>query len=137
MQFGNCSTTKVPRFCRFTGFTKMQLTLLLDGRSVLDKLFFKMKFKECFISWCWSHTLLIIFVGFTALQTSGLFKKQKNQICSYNNNFVTKDKFITFGASQALGASDPAQWRPQVHMKLTLTLSVTISRVSKHQIKAK
>ena len=27
-----------------------------------------MKFKECFISWCWSHTLLIIFVGFTALQ---------------------------------------------------------------------
>ena len=69
----------------------MQLTLLLDGRSVLDKLFFKMKFKECFISWCWSHTLLIIFVGFTALQTSGLVKKQKNQICSYNNNYVTKD----------------------------------------------
>ena len=26
-----------------------------------------------------------------ALQTSGLVKKQKNQICSYNNNYVTKD----------------------------------------------
>ena len=64
----------------------MQLTELLDGMSVLDKLFFKMKFKECFISWCWPHTILIIFVGFTALQTSGLVKKQKNQICSYNNN---------------------------------------------------
>ena len=24
----------------------------------LDKLFFKMKFKGCFISWYWSHTLL-------------------------------------------------------------------------------
>ena len=41
VRFGNCSTPKVPRFCRFTGFTKMQLTLLLDGRSVLDKLFFQ------------------------------------------------------------------------------------------------
>ena len=37
--------------------------------SVLDKLFFQnLKFKECL---CRSHTLLIIFVGFTALQTSG------------------------------------------------------------------
>ena len=53
--------------------------------------FFKMKFKECSISLCWSHTLSIIFVGFTALQTSGLVKKQKNQICSYYNNYVTKD----------------------------------------------
>ena len=26
VRFGNCSTPKVPRFCRFTGFTKMQLT---------------------------------------------------------------------------------------------------------------
>ena len=25
-RFGNCSTPKVPRFCRFTKFTKMQLT---------------------------------------------------------------------------------------------------------------
>ena len=41
-RFGNCSTPKVPRFCRFTKFTKMQLTFkLLDGRSVLDKLFFQ------------------------------------------------------------------------------------------------
>ena len=60
---------KVPIFCRFTGFAKMQLTLLLDGRSVLDKLSFKMKYKECFISWRWSHTLSIILGGFTALQT--------------------------------------------------------------------
>ena len=40
-RFGNCSTPKVPIFCRFTKFTKMQLTLLLDERSVLDKLFFQ------------------------------------------------------------------------------------------------
>ena len=39
--------------------------------------FFKMKFKECSISLCWSHTLSIIFVGFIALQTSSLVKKQK------------------------------------------------------------
>ena len=89
-----------------------------------------MKLKECFISWCWSHTLLIIFVGCTALQTSGLFKKQKNQICSYNNNYVTKDQFRTFGASQALGASDPAPWRPQVYMKLTLTHIVTMMQLA-------
>ena len=25
-RFGNCLTPKVPRFCRFTKFTKMQLT---------------------------------------------------------------------------------------------------------------
>ena len=41
VRFGNCSTPKVPRFCRFTKFTKMQLALLLDGRAVLDKLFFQ------------------------------------------------------------------------------------------------
>ena len=57
----------------------------------LTSRFFKMKFKECSISLCWSYTLSIILVGFTALQTSGLVKKQKNQICSYNNNYVTKD----------------------------------------------
>ena len=34
---------------------------------------------------------MIIFVGFKALQTLGLVKKQKNQICSYNSNYVTKD----------------------------------------------
>ena len=74
VRFGNCSTPKVPRFCRFT---KMQLTLLLDGRSVLDKFFFKMKFKECFISWCWSHTLLIIFLGFTAFKLQVQSKNKK------------------------------------------------------------
>ena len=26
VRFGNCLAPKVPRFCRFTGFTKMQLT---------------------------------------------------------------------------------------------------------------
>ena len=26
VRFGNCSTSKVPGFCRFTGFAKMQLT---------------------------------------------------------------------------------------------------------------
>ena len=38
--------------------------------------------------------------------------------------------FRTFGASQALGASDPAPWRPQVSMKLTLTLSVTMMQLT-------
>ena len=36
--------------------------------------FFKMMYKECLISWFWSHTLSIILGGFIALQTSGLFK---------------------------------------------------------------
>ena len=37
VRLGNCSTPRVLIFCRFTGFTKMQiLTQLLDGRS--DKL---------------------------------------------------------------------------------------------------
>ena len=41
-RFGDCSTPiKVPRFCRLTGFTKMELTQLLDRRSVLGKLFFQ------------------------------------------------------------------------------------------------
>ena len=53
--------------------------------------FFKMKFKECSLSLRWSNTLSIIFVGFNALQASGLVKKQKNQICSYYNNYVTED----------------------------------------------
>ena len=26
----------------------------------------------------------------TALQTSGLFKKQKNKVCPYNINYITK-----------------------------------------------
>ena len=59
----------------------------------MTNFFFKMKFKECsIIGLCWSYTLSIIFVGFTALQTSGLVKKQKNQICSYKstNNPVSK-----------------------------------------------
>ena len=71
------------------------------------------------------YTLSIIFVGFSALQTLGLFKNIKNKMCPYNNNYITKDKFRTFGASQALGASDPAPWRPQVYMTLTSTHSVT------------
>ena len=40
IQLGNCSIPSVLIFCRFTGFTKMQLTYLLDGRFVSDKLFF-------------------------------------------------------------------------------------------------
>ena len=39
-------------------------------------------------------------------------------MCPYNNNYITKAKFITFGASKALGASDPAPWKPQVDMTL-------------------
>ena len=68
------------------------------------------------MSWFWSHTLSIILVGFTALHTSGLVK---------NNEYIIKDYFTTFGASEALGASDPAPWRPQVYMTPTLTHSVT------------
>ena len=39
VQLGNCFTPRVLIFCRFIGFSKMQLTK--TGRSVLDKLFFK------------------------------------------------------------------------------------------------
>ena len=35
-RFGKCSTPKVLKFCRLSGFTKMQLTLFIDGKSVLD-----------------------------------------------------------------------------------------------------
>ena len=45
-----------------------------------------MKNKECFISWCWSRTLSIILGGFTALQTSGLFKNYKTQISLHLNS---------------------------------------------------
>ena len=37
---------------------------------------------------------------------------------------------INLEASQALGASDPAPWRPQVYMKLTLTHSVTMMQLA-------
>ena len=41
----------------------------------------------------------------------------------YNNNYIiiTKALFRTFRASQALGASDPDPWKPQVYITLTLT----------------
>ena len=97
VRFGNCSTPKVPRFCRFTEFTEMQLPCPTSRWKVRFRqtFFFKMKFKESFISWCWPHTLLIILVGFTAFQTSGLFKKQKNQICSYTSCTTYSNNYIT------------------------------------------
>ena len=58
----------------------MQLTQLLDVRSVLDTPFFQNEVQRVlYISWCrcWSHILSIIIGGFTVLQTSGLFKNQK------------------------------------------------------------
>ena len=79
------------------GWAIDQLTQLLDRRSVLDKLFFKMMYKECFISWCWSITPSIILGGFTAFQTSGLFKTKKI-------------KFVPGGRAE------PAPLRPQVYI---------------------
>ena len=40
-------------------------------------------------------------------------------MCSYNNNYITKDSFRTFGTSKALGASELAPWRPQVYIEHT------------------
>ena len=68
----------------------MQLIKLLDESSISDKLFFKMKFHGCFISWYWSHTLSIISEGFSALQTSGLFKKQKKSNVSLTTILLPK-----------------------------------------------
>ena len=48
-------------FCTLTGLTYNEL---LDGRSVLDKLFLKMKHKKCFISWCLSKIFLIILCSY-------------------------------------------------------------------------
>ena len=42
--------------------------------------FFKMKFKDCFISWCSSQILVVIFDGVIASQTSGKLENQQNQI---------------------------------------------------------
>ena len=55
----------------------------------------------CFISWYRSQTLSIIIGGFTALQTSELFKNQQNQICPYNYNNIKKDLFTKCWASRS------------------------------------
>ena len=43
------------------------------------------------------------------------------QVTYFHQTFIKlrKDKFRTFGASQALGASEPYPRRPQVYMTLT------------------
>ena len=50
----------------------------------IDKLFFfKMKFKECFISWCWLHTLSIIFVGLRIYSPSNFRLSQKTKTIKF------------------------------------------------------
>ena len=75
---------KVPRFCRFTGVKKDAIDLTSRWKVRFRHIFSTQNevLKKCFISWCWSHTLLIILVGFTPLQTSGLF------ICPDNNSLI-------------------------------------------------
>ena len=84
-----------------------------------------MKYKECFLNWCWSHTLSIILREFSSLQTAGSFKNQKNKICPYNSittgKYITKYKFRTFGASQALRAQPSSE--PGLHVTYLNTLS--------------
>ena len=82
----------------------IDLTSRWKLRSILDKLFFKMKCKGCFISWYLLHTLLIISEGFTALQTLGLFNKQKKTKC------VPITTIVYIGVSQVFGASESAPW---------------------------
>ena len=52
--------------------------------------FFKMKFKDCFISWCLSQILLVIFGGVIASQTSGKLESQQNQISPLFHSYITK-----------------------------------------------
>ena len=70
VRLGNCSTFKL-------GTQILQIYWIYKDAIDLTYFFFKINFKECFISWCWSHTIPIILGGITALQTSGLFKKEK------------------------------------------------------------
>ena len=87
VRLGNCSTTSIIRyiiyiliFCRFTGFTK-----ITSRWKVRFRTFFKMIYKKCFISWCWSQTLSIILGGFTALlYSSGSNKRLIYIILSFS-----------------------------------------------------
>ena len=59
---------------------------------VLDKLFFQNEVQGVLYKLVLVTYPFDIFVGFTALQTSGLVKKQKNKICSYGITIIMLPK---------------------------------------------
>ena len=57
--------------------------MLVDGRSILVKLFQNEVQKVLYKLVLVMYTLLMILGGFKSFQTSELFKNQQNQMCSY------------------------------------------------------
>ena len=72
LPFLNCSSHRAEKDdCKEKIVRCTAWELLIESpRSFLDKLFFKLKYKNCFIiiSSCWSQTISIILGEFTALQ---------------------------------------------------------------------
>ena len=60
--------------------TMMQLTSLLDGRSVLDKLFFQNEAQKVLYKPALVSDLISFFGGVIASQNSGKLENQQNQI---------------------------------------------------------
>ena len=90
VRFGSCSTPKVARFCRFTGFTKMQLTK--DRRSVLDKLFFQIELQRVLYKLV---SVTYPLDNFRRIYSPSNFrfshKTKKSNLFLFNNNYVTID----------------------------------------------
>ena len=85
--FGICQEIFISCLC-------LDVYCVLQNLNGSRKIRFGQFFWKLFSRWAKkvpTRKMFYLFVGFTALQTSGLFKKQKNKICSYNNNYVTKD----------------------------------------------
>ena len=64
----------------------------MEGTSVLDKLFFKMKPKRCSTSQFWSQILLVIFGGVIASQNSKNLKINKIKLFPLFHSYITKVK---------------------------------------------
>ena len=92
-----------------------------------------MKFKECFISWYWSHTLLIIFCRIYSPSNFRFSKKKNKKKIKFVPITIILLSRINLEHLELLRpweASDPAPWRPQVYMKLTLTHIVTMMQLA-------
>ena len=121
---GNCSTSKVLIFCKFTGFTKMQLISLLDGRSVLDKLFFQNEVQRVL----YKLVLVLVTLHIPSQSFSKDLQPFKLQVYSINKQITCVPittiilPMIDLEDLELLrtwGASEPAPLRPQVYMTLT------------------
>ena len=85
----------------------------------LRQTFFKMKYKECFVSQCWSHTLSIILGGFTALQTSGLLKNK--QQLYYQRLIQNIQSFSSLGGLRASSLEAPGLHYTNLNTRSTQT----------------